>query len=266
MERSWIREEWRLGWICGLSFGVVDGCDLAWKSGRCFGVLEREGLVGGEGSRRRDFGFCGRVSWSAGAAMRRPEIREVQSVGSVLKQAGQLWRTCLIPICILALVSAIYSFTLETYALSPSLAFAQLDGNYSLSQKVNSSLGQSRSSQDLKTSRANFEGGLKEGSDDKGFVARYLAMFLTSLDEAVMESLAESREKISAYESRAGDSRTASLKQDASQADYSTQAPEVRVLFRSCRHVFCINCVAHNFLVCACEYFTRPAWILVKSI
>lgn len=158
--------------------------------------------------------------------MRRPEIREVQSVGSVLKQAGQLWRTCLIPICILALVSAIYSFTLETYALSPSLAFAQLDGNYSLSQKVNSSLGQSRSSQDLKTSRVNFEGGLKEGSDDKGFVARYLAMFLTSLDEAVMESLAESREKISAYESRAGDSRTASLKQDASQADYSTQAPE----------------------------------------
>lgn len=145
---------------------------------------------------------------------------------------------CKQDVCILALVSAIYSYTLETFALSPSLAFAQLDGNYSLSQKVNSSLGQSRNSQDLKTSRANFEGGLKEGSDDKGFVARYLAMFLTSLDEAVMESLAESREKMSAYESRAADSRTAALKRDASQANYATQVPQVRVLFRSCRHVF----------------------------
>ncbi|KAG0580535.1 hypothetical protein M758_4G182900 [Ceratodon purpureus] len=158
--------------------------------------------------------------------MGRPELREVQSVGSVLKQAGQLFRICVVPICILALVSAIYSYTLETYALSPSLAFAQLDVNYSMSQKVNSSLGQSRNSQDLKTSRVNFEGGLKEGSDDKGFVAKYLAMFLTSLDEAVMESLAESREKMSAHDSGAGDSRTASLKRDASQANYRSQDSE----------------------------------------
>jgi len=147
--------------------------------------------------------------------MGRLEIREVQNVGSVLKQAAQLWRMCLLPICILALISAIYSYTLETYALSPSFALAQLDGNY----KVNSSLASQ--SRDLKTSRANFEGGLKEGTDDKGFVARYLAMFLTSFDEAVMESLAESREKISVY-----DSRTTSWKRDAS---HPTQSSEVSI-------------------------------------
>lgn len=182
----------------------------------------------------RQESFLVRVS---SLAMGRPEIREVHSVGSVLKQAGQLWRMCLIPLCILALVSAIYSYTLETYALSPSFALAQLDGNYSLSQKVNSSLGQSRNSQDLKTSRVNFEGGLKEGTDDKGFVARYLAMFLSSLDEAVMESLAESREKMSVYDSRAADSRTASWKREASQANYPTRSSEVSVFFRSRRHV-----------------------------
>ena len=224
-----------LFWCCGSLFWGSEAVLFFGVFAEVFVVLWRGKLC------------CDRV-WLSVVAMGRPELREVHSVGSVLKQAGQLWRMCLIPICILALVSAIYSYTLETYALSPSLAFAQLDGNYSLSQKVNSSLGQSRNSQDLKTSRANFEGGLKEGSDDKGFVARYLAMFLTSLDEAVMESLAESREKMSAYESRAGDPRTASLKRDASQANYPTQVSEVSILFRCCRHLFCIVCVVHDFV------------------
>jgi len=153
--------------------------------------------------------------------MGRLEIREVKGVGSVLKQGAHLWRMCILPICILALISAIYSFTLETYALSPSFALAQLDGNYRVSNS-------SSSRGDLKsTSRANFEGGLKEsgsGSDDRGFVARYLAMFLTSLDEAVMESLAESREKMSVYDSRAADSSR--WKRDFSPAAYTTQTSE----------------------------------------
>lgn len=183
--------------------------------------------------------------------MGRPEIRSVNGVGSVLKQAGQLWRMCWIPICMLAVVSAIYSYTLETYALSPSFALAQLDGNYSLSQKVNSSgVGQVQNSQDLKTSRANFEGGLKEAADDKGFVARYLAMFLTSLDEAVMESLAESREKMSVYDSRSADSRIASWKRDGSQANYVAQGSEVSVLFPPLVVSALSHMVVHNFLLC----------------
>uniref|UniRef100_A0A7I4AUQ2 Uncharacterized protein n=1 Tax=Physcomitrium patens TaxID=3218 RepID=A0A7I4AUQ2_PHYPA len=155
--------------------------------------------------------------------MGRLELREEQSVRGVLKQAGHLWRMCLVPICILALVSAFYYYAMETFALSRGLAFAQLDGNYSF---ANSSLGHARNSQDLKISRESFEGSLKEGTEDKGFVARHLAMFLSSFDEAIMESLADSREKMSMHETRASNSRTASLKRDALHANYATQVSE----------------------------------------
>ncbi len=41
----------------------------------------------------------------------------------------------------------------------------------------------------------------KEASQDKGLLARYLASFVMSLDEAVMESLVESRNRTDMYES-----------------------------------------------------------------
>lgn len=53
----------------------------------------------------------------------------------------------------------------------------------------------------------NFEGGLKEGMDDKGFVVRYLVMFFSLFDEVVMESLVEFREKMLVYDFRVVDLR-----------------------------------------------------------
>lgn len=159
-------------------------------------------------------------------ARERPQLRE-ESMISLLKQSWLLWRSCLVPVLILALISSLYSYALETY-VSP-MALSHMDGNGNSTQSRNSSvsslagLAGARDAQDLKMARELFEGGGggQIEDKDKGFVARYVATFLASFDEAVMESLADSREKkmsVYDYDSRGGteSSRKAALNSESS--------------------------------------------------
>lgn len=158
-------------------------------------------------------------------ARERPQLRE-ESMASLLKQSWMLWRSCLVPVLILALISSLYSYALETY-VSP-MALSHMDGNGNSSQSRNSSsstlvgLAGARDAQDLKMARELFEGGGGQIEDkDKGFVARFVTAFLASFDEAMMESLADSREKkmsVYDYDSRGGteSSRKAALNSESS--------------------------------------------------
>ena len=168
------------------------------------------------------FGFDLREFLEAIMARERPQLRE-ESMASLLKQSWLLWRSCLVPVLILALISSLYSYALETY-VSP-MALSHMDGNGNSTQSRNSSsssLAGLRDAQDLKMARELFEGGGGQVEDkDKGFVARYVATFLASFDEAVMESLADSREKkmsLYDYDSRGGteSSRKAALNLESS--------------------------------------------------
>lgn len=171
------------------------------------------------------FGFDLRGFLEAIMARERPQLRE-ESIASLLKQSWFLWRSCLVPVLILALISSLYSYALETY-VSP-MALSHMDGNGNSTQSRNSSssslagLAGARDAQDLKMARELFEGGGGQIEDkDKGFVARFMAAFLASFDEALMEGLADSREKkmsVYDYDSRGGteSSRKAALNLESS--------------------------------------------------
>ncbi|CAM6048686.1 unnamed protein product [Sphagnum compactum] len=141
------------------------------------------------------------------ATRERPQLRE-ESVESLLMQAVRLCCVCWVPLLVLSLVSTLYGTAKDSYTLIPGLGFPSSSdmNNVSLPQhqKIYSTelsySNISSSSQGGRVSKLH-DGGLYEGSEDKGLLARYIASFLISLDEAVMESLVDSRNRMAMYES-----------------------------------------------------------------
>jgi hypothetical protein len=141
------------------------------------------------------------------ATRERPQLRE-ESVESLLIQAVRLCCVCWVPLLVLSLVSTLYGTAKDSYTLIPGLGFPSSSdiNNVSLQQHQKiypTELSYSNitsSSQGGRVSKLH-DGGLYEGSEDKGLLARYIASFLISLDEAVMESLVDSRNRMAMYES-----------------------------------------------------------------
>ncbi|CAM6025061.1 unnamed protein product [Sphagnum balticum] len=134
------------------------------------------------------------------ATRERPQLRE-ESVESLLKQAGRICLVCWVPLLILSLVSTLYGTVIDSYTLIPGLGFPSSHTNASLHHTLNPELSKNISAREIRVSRGGFYDGLYEGPQDKGLLAQYIASFFISLDEAVMQSLVESKNKMAMYKS-----------------------------------------------------------------
>ncbi len=139
-------------------------------------------------------------TFGAMATRERPQLRE-ESVESLLKQAGRICLVCWVPLLILSLVSTLYGTVIDSYTLIPGLGFPSSQTNASLHHTLNPELSKNISAREIRVSRGGFYDGLYEGPQDKGLLAQYIASFFISLDEAVMQSLVESKNKMAMYKS-----------------------------------------------------------------
>jgi hypothetical protein len=85
------------------------------------------------------------------------------------------------------------------------------------------------------------DGGLYEGSEDKGPLARYIASFLISLDEAVMESLVDSRNRMAMYESGGVESSSVGPPLPSQSSEVRFSVVEFQSNSAQCIHTFATN-------------------------
>jgi hypothetical protein len=181
------------------------------------------------------------------ATRERPQLRQ-ESVESLLMQAVRLCRVCWVPLLVLSLVSTLYGTAKDSYTLIPGLGFP------SSSDMNNASLPQHQKFYPTELSYSNInsssqggrvsklhDDGLYEGSEDKGLLARYIASFLISLDEAVMESLVDSRNRMAMYESGGVESSSVGPPLPSQSSEVRFSVVEFQSNSAQCIHTFATN-------------------------